>query len=292
MGGKKKGHKGGPKGASKVLQAINSGSKKGDPIATAKSTTSTVTVNSLEDLGKVYNTVTEVVTPKMTIPTISVPVLQTPTIVTSSVQVIEPPLVAQNITPKPVVVEAPVMTAVKMERARITPPTTTKVITPKKGWGIVLETTISVDGDKWFTKILTELPNKDGVREWTTILAYKPAGKMPLYAECEFTIGSYQNRPTAVDVEIISTDTPTKAFFELLTSPEVVAHQTPLKQVYISDLIAKQQEATLIGATLAEKVKNFLTANGIIDILGIMNDGSLIVRTGRENNSVGRNSNL
>ena len=306
MGGKKSGHKGGPKTVNKLVQAIGNGAKKGNPIITQKSTSNTVTLTSLEDLGNVFTTIEVAATPKinMPAPTIAAPILvatqalplsNVPTEVAAP-KIHNAPIPAAEFmgydAPKQIKVEAPVLTAVKMERSRITPPTTTKTATPKKGWGIVLQTVISVDGDKWYTKILTELPNEQGVPEWTTILAYKPAGKMPLYAECEFTIGTYQKRPTATDVEIVSTDTPTKAFFELLTSPEVVAHQTPLKQVYISDLVATFQEATLVGANINEKLKNFLNANGILSVLGMMDDGSLIVQKGRENSNVGRNNSL
>jgi hypothetical protein len=245
-------------------------------------------------LGKVYNTETIIApSPKFSppAPVISAPqpklaIVEVPKTITAHA----PPTSSERFIAS-LKVEAPVLTAVKMERSNRIPPKQTKLTTPKSGWGIILDTTISLDGDKWYTKILTELPDKDGNRKWTTILAYKPAGKMPLYAECEFTLGSHNGRPTAVDVVVVSEDTPTKTFFNHLTGPDVVAHQTQLKQVYLQDLIAIQLESTLVGATTPERVKNFLTANGIISILGTLPDGSLVVQMGRENTNPGsRNS--
>ena len=152
----------------------------------------------------------------------------------------------------------------------IEPPQAPSATTSKDAFGYVLETNYSKEGRAKWTKVLTDM---DGVIQ--VILYYMPAKVLDPGTLIKFIPGEHEGRMTVTEPAVYEKNTPLSRFFIHLlgarTAPEIT-------QVTFESLAKEFLSVNHVGKDDADRVNNFLAAQGIIEVVTLLPNGSLLVK--------------
>ena len=148
------------------------------------------------------------------------------------------------------------------------PPTTTvhTVLKPEEGY--VLETIYKADGTINYTKVLVEKPTG-----WDVILCAKPSIEISQGALIRFTPGEYQGKMTVLNPTIVEKDTPLSRLFQWCQK-----QSKEVQELQLGELAKNFMSVNHVGTNDEDKFRAFLAEVGILEIMGHLQTGRLIIR--------------
>jgi len=197
---------------------------------------------------------------------------QTPQVLTSLDQLATATIVR---TPTMAAVEAPVAVVRRNLGTQTAPPVIEPPVAPvavtrnSHHEGYVLESALRQDGSVKHTKVLVE---NNGVQD--IILCFQPSSLMKKGSLIKFVPGTYEGRMTVTSPIIINENTPLAKFFEFVASKKV---QAEIVEMSPTDLAKKFMSVNHSGKNEEERFNNFLAGQEILDIIGELPSGRLLV---------------
>lgn len=150
----------------------------------------------------------------------------------------------------------------------VAPPSTIvhTVLKPEEGY--VLETIYKGDGTINYTKVLVEKPTG-----WDVILCSKPSVEIKRGTLIRFTPGEYNGKMTVLSPTIISEDTPLTRLFQWCEK-----QSKTVEELQLGELAKSYMSKNHVGTNDEDKFRSFLAELGILEIVGHLETGRLIIQ--------------
>lgn len=149
-----------------------------------------------------------------------------------------------------------------------TPPSAvvSTVLKPEEGY--ILETVRGKDGSISYTKVLVEKPTG-----WDVILCSRPAVEITPGTLIRFTPGEYNGKMTVLNPIIVSENTPLTKLFVWC-----VSQSRQVEELQLGELAKAFMTTNHVGKDENDKYQNFVAGLGILEVVGYLETGRLIIR--------------
>ena len=150
----------------------------------------------------------------------------------------------------------------------VAPPVVIPEVIHGKLEGYVLDTAFAQNGNIKYTKVLVD---NNG---WDVILCKSPAVVMKPGVLISFTPGEHEGRMTVTEPIIVDENTPLAKFFQYC----IMESEAYIEEVSLAKLGKAYMSINHVGTSDEDKFKNFLSTQGVIQILGLLENNRFVVK--------------